>query len=98
MTPAEHLANLKRCHPTRVRIAARETTWRCNLNPKRQELSLTLRDIEGKIGVSNATLSQIERGAETSLLIAMKLCTFFGCTVEEMWPEAVTGEKWPKRK
>lgn len=65
----------------------RKVTWNCKLGEKRFALNLTLRDIEAGADVSSAVLCAIEHGTDPQLTTARRIAKFFGCSVEEMWPE-----------
>ncbi len=86
MSDAEALAKKLR-RTKNKRPFGRDLIWRCQMVRMRTELGLSLRDVEAAIGVSNATLSHVERGTDLTLSTAVKIVKFFGCTIEEMWPE-----------
>jgi DNA-binding XRE family transcriptional regulator len=46
---------------------------------------LTLEDVARHVGVSVPTLSRIERGADVSLELALRLAQFYEKPVEEIW-------------
>ncbi len=50
---------------------------------------LTLRQLEAEVGISNAFLSQIERGIRSGMSVwnAKKLADFYGVTVDELVSE-----------
>src|ERR1700743_3652998 len=65
----------------------RKLPWTCRLLEMRHRLHLTLRDIEGRTGVSSAVLSTIEHGTDPQLTTASAIAKFFGVSIETMWPE-----------
>lgn len=88
-TPAEQASEKKTIKAKVYAVNGRPIIWRCQLYEKRIALNLTLRDVEKGCGVSNAVLSTVERGTDPQLTTACRIAAFFGCSVEEMWPEAV---------
>ncbi len=89
MTPAEKAAAAKKpakCKPLLGKRSVRAYPWACTLREARQALRLSLRDVAGGCDLSIAGLSEIERGTDPQLSTARRLATFFGKTVEELWP------------
>lgn len=85
LTPAEKTA--KSLHKKKkLTLSGRKVVWACSILAKRRGLSLTLRDIERHTGVSSAVLSTIEHGTDPQLTTARRIAEFFGCAVEELWP------------
>lgn len=88
MTPAEQLAKSKqRKRSPRNTVAPRRPIWVCRLREMREALNLSLRDVADAVGMSNPGLWAVEHGGETSLTTATKLAEFFGCTIQDLWPE-----------
>jgi DNA-binding XRE family transcriptional regulator len=85
MTPAEIASKAK--GDTKVWGVLENPTWKCALKQKRKQLNLTLLDVEKGCGVNITNLSRIERGSELCLSTAKSIAKFFGCSVEELWPE-----------
>ena len=82
LAPYERLARkIRRRQPRR---AARCHPLICLVRGLRREARLTMRDVAQGSGVC-APLSDIERGANTTLTTAFKLAAFFGKPVEELW-------------
>lgn len=91
-TPAERAAAKKK--PRGVG-PARARRWKCGVRLLRESMGLSLRDVERETGVSNATLSHVERGCDTTLRTALRLAAFFGVPVEVLWAPANKGKKKP---
>lgn len=89
MTPAQRAAAAKKprkcSEPSKTR-SMRKYPWICLLREKRQALRLSLRDVALGAGLSIAGLSMIELGTDPQLTTARTLATFFGVSVEELWP------------
>lgn len=83
MTKAERLSSKK---IKRVSSNLRKLPFICRIKELRLSLCLTLRDVEKETGVNNSSLCLIERGADLTLSNALVLATFFGRTIEELWP------------
>ena len=88
MTPAEKIAAskpLRKCREV-LNGSPRDYPWTCLVRHARLSLRLSLRDVAASVGMSIAGLSQVERGAETTLRTARKLAVFFGMRLEDLWP------------
>ena len=83
-TPAEQLAGTK---PRRKLGAVRHDVVKCLIRDKRQPLGLTIAEIANAVGMSGAGLHAVEHGRDCQITTAKKLAKFFGCTIEELWPE-----------
>lgn len=90
MSKAEELAaQLKKRQPTPGLVNGRRVVWRCLIEQKRAGLRLSLRDIEKATGMGSGLISPIERGTDPQLSTARRIAEFFGCSIEELWPEMV---------
>lgn len=88
MTPAEQLAKAKtRKRPPRRAAPTRKPVWTCRVRERRESLGLSLRDVAKGAGLSITALWQLEAGHDTMLTTATRLAHFFGCRVDELWPE-----------
>ena len=81
MTPAEQLASTKKPRGKRTYSA-----HNCNVARHRLSLGLTIRDVQVATGLSIGFISQVEHGCEISLTNARKIATFFGLSIDELWP------------
>lgn len=81
-SPAQTLSDNK----TKKMSATRKYVWVCLLDKKRSELGLTMRDVAEACGVTSACICEIEHGSDPLLTTARKIATFFGTTVEALWP------------
>lgn len=52
----------------------------------RQARRLTLAQLAERSGVSDRTISDIERGAEPRVITAIRIARGLGVTVERLWP------------
>jgi DNA-binding XRE family transcriptional regulator len=84
VTPAEKMAADKAKRPT---ATSRKRVWVCTVRSVRESLGLSLRDVERGCGVSNATICQVEAGCDVTLRHARALATFFGVSIESLWPK-----------
>lgn len=84
MSPAEKMASKK---PKKNEGPARNVVLICRMRKKRQELGLTLRDVEKATKVNNVTILDAERGCGITLQNALRLARFFGVAVEDLWSE-----------
>jgi DNA-binding XRE family transcriptional regulator len=64
--------------PTKTRLLV-------DLQGLRESKGVTLRQVEKVIGVSNASLCQIEHGCTPSLESALKIAIFVEIPVEKIW-------------
>lgn len=80
-TPAEQLAASKK-----KRLSHHFDTHNCTARQIRLSLGLTLRDAAEAMELSQACLCDVERGSETTLTTARKMATFYGRTIDEIWP------------
>ncbi len=90
MTPAEKAAAAKpprKNGPLPKERSKRRYPWDCLVRAMRISLRLAMRDVAKGCGLSIAGLSEIERGTDPQLTTARKLATFFGKTIEEIWPQ-----------
>ena len=53
----------------------------------RQSRLMTLTELSKKSGVSDRTISDIERGAEPRVLTAIRIAKALGVRVELLWPD-----------
>jgi DNA-binding XRE family transcriptional regulator len=82
VTPAQRLAKNKK--PRRT-YNSRHGKFDCRIADLRRKLRLTLHDVAGAIGVSDATVYGVENGSDPQLSTAFALSNFFGKTIEELW-------------
>lgn len=83
MTPAEAVAATVK--------PKRRPKHVCTIRERRTSLGLTLRHVTEATGINLGHLSGIEHGQGLpSLPYAFALARFFGCTVEELWPNHAT--------
>lgn len=80
-TPAEVLAEKK---PPKNQ-SARKTPLMCVCRKVRDNLGLSLRDVQRATGISNAAICHIEAGCDVQLTNAMKLAEFYGMSIEQLW-------------
>lgn len=93
LAPAEMLAKkLKTKAKDPGTKLLRKRTWNCTINKRRELLGLTLQQIGRATGVSPAILSNISNGTDLRLTTAVKIAKFFGCFIEELWPD-LRGDK-----
>jgi DNA-binding XRE family transcriptional regulator len=89
LTPAEVLANAKpRRDPEKdkaKKYQRRYGIYACDLRKRRTELHLTLDEVANAVGISTASMSNIEYGGNVSVGMAMNLADFYGTTVYEIW-------------
>lgn len=86
-SPAEKLASAK--SKKRVDRKAKATgTLVCTCRRIRQRLNLTIADVSDATGISKQCVCVVERGAETTITTARKLATFYGKTLDELWPSS----------
>mgnify|MGYP001594946050 CR=1 FL=1 len=95
MTPAEKLSKTKvRRRKPQERKARRAAVWQCKLRDFREELDLSLKDVAGACNLTITCIFQVELGSDPMLSTARKLATFYGKTIEEIWPRlAENGEQ-----
>jgi DNA-binding XRE family transcriptional regulator len=90
-TPAQALAAKKTWHrPARNKTdkaRTRPAPWVCLLREVREGLRLSLRDVAEAVKLSVTALHQIEHGTDPQLTTARRLATFFGKSVERLWPK-----------
>jgi DNA-binding XRE family transcriptional regulator len=90
VTPTQKLAAKKTWHrPARNKTSkarTRPVSWECRLREVRESLRLSLRDVAEAVKLSVTALHQIEHGTDPQLTTARKLATFFGRSVEMLWP------------
>lgn len=88
MTPAEALASRKTWHRPKRNGPARSVKriWHCRVREVREALHLSLRDVAKSIHLSITALFQIEHGGDPQLTTARRIATFFGWSVEDLWP------------
>ena len=79
MSPAELLAVEKAAQRRATVVLA------CRVREVREKLGLSLDQVADAIGSSKQWLSTVERGSNARLDLAMRLATFFGVAVEELW-------------
>lgn len=90
MTPAQKLAAKKpRFRSPPHKKPVRHAVWRCHLRRAREDAGLSLDDVATAVGLSKTGYWQVEQGRDPMLTTARKLATFFGATVEAMWPKQV---------
>lgn len=90
-TPAERMAAAK-VHRPKPPTADRQrkVCWVCRIAEVRERLGLTTEDVASATGISSTSIWAIEKGVNPRLTNARRIATFFGMTVEEMWPEEVS--------
>lgn len=71
--------------PKRAPLERESAKLHCCLRSLREKHGLRLREVAKHSGVSHATISRIEGGAECQLSQALKLANFFESTVEKIW-------------
>jgi DNA-binding XRE family transcriptional regulator len=88
MTPAEKLSKTVpwRRGP-RNSVPLKKAAWVCLARKARESLRLSLEVTAKAVGLSKVGLWQIEHGGDPQLTSARRIATFFGKTVEELWPE-----------
>lgn len=59
----------------------------CGLSRIRRHWNLTLRDVAEGAQICESTVVEIEQGCDATLSTVKKLLKFFGCTLQEMWPD-----------
>lgn len=92
MTPAEQLSQIKaekkRQRPRRSQSPLsgnRKCPLICHVAALRETLNISYRETADAVGISHATLYQIERGGSPTLITALKLAAFFGRPIEQIW-------------
>jgi transcriptional regulator with XRE-family HTH domain len=84
-SPAERLARQKLAIPAG---RPNQDSVDSEMRRRRLMLRLTLRDVADATGLSLGYVSQVERGVnQPSLAMAKVFSRFFGCTIEQLWPE-----------
>ena len=87
MTPAEKMAQQK--PPRKRRKSPRPKvppSWNCTAREVRESLRLSMLDAATGCKLSVAAVYQIENGSDPMLTTARTIATFYGRTVEELWP------------
>lgn len=85
MTPAEKLAKRKqRSRPPR-NSTKDDGPLVCKCRELRESLGLTLADVAAFVGISTAGLHAVEHGNDCQMSTAIKLATFYGRPVGELW-------------
>lgn len=87
MSPAEKLAKeLDHVNKSaRLVKSRRNIVWKCKLKELRLSLDLSRADVEKGAGVREGVVFYAELGCDLQLSNAVKLCKFYGKTVEELW-------------
>lgn len=83
MSPAEKLASMKPKRKSRNNSTHPDN----HLREIRLAIGLTQREVGDETGLSNAFICQAEKGSEISLSNALRLASFFGKAVEEIWTQ-----------
>lgn len=86
MTPAEELSKKKPVSKTAIRNkSSRLCPFNCRLRDVRKNLRLTIEDVSEAVGMSKAGYWELEHGGDPMLTTAIKLATFYGKAIEEIW-------------
>lgn len=91
MTPAEKLAKSK---GAQQQTAFRELpiVFECRLKAKREALGLSQRDVCRATRLNVSTVCRVEQGVDLTLSRALRLATFFGCPIEQIWKATVSDD------
>jgi DNA-binding XRE family transcriptional regulator len=85
MTPLEALAAAQPRKPKSRHNRARLGVWEFRGGAMRRRLGLSLEKVAREIGMSPSCLHQVEFGRDPLLSTCMKLATFYGCEIRDLW-------------
>lgn len=91
MTPAEKLAKKKQWRRAKRNgppSPPRRAVWKPRLRELRESLRISMRDVAAAVGLGLSSYWQIENGTDPMLTNAVRIATFFGRAVEDLWPTA----------
>lgn len=60
---------------------------KCKLNVKRAEKNISQKELSETLGIRMQTISDMEQGKSKALSVDTidKLCTFFNCSISDIW-------------
>ena len=86
-TPAERLSAKKQRErpPRNTAKIKRNSPVICHARKFRNALNLSIRDVAGEIGMTQAGYHAIEHGGNVTMEYAFKICAFYGKNLTELW-------------
>ena len=87
MTPAEKLSKAKprKREPRNKKPAPFKPDWHCACRELREQLRLGFDEVVKALGMSRTAYWKIEKGGDPMLTTAVKIATFYGRDVSQLW-------------
>lgn len=92
-TPAQLLARTAQPRKKPPRQTCLEPVWVTTIEQERDALRLTPHEVAKALNLTKQTLWRYEKGGEVTLTVARRFATFYGKTVEQLWPRTTEEQK-----